>query len=296
MKKIIGMLLLSVFLFGESSLIKIVEKKTKKELNLESSYSKILLEKTTAIWDSTITETGNVRLRIIIKSRKGKVKEIVIVNKTKEKLFKEELDEVIKKIKELRFKRMKTDSGTITAYMDFSFKKFIPKTIDPISIYKDNSKLMYPKYINFLINIKSYNLEFIKKMLHTEKKTVTKMMLMAMHYDYNEDDLEEAGRYYDIVINTKIQRFVNKIEGLFLVDYLLREKEYDLILEILPQYSCYYMKSPEKEECYYFRGHALYYTENPEYIFALTKTKGTIPQVDILLKKIEEDKKEERKK
>jgi len=298
MKKILLLILMSSFIFSDVSIIQINKyRDSKKLLLLGDKYNKDFIEKVSKVWKKNITETGEAKLSFIIKARKGK---IIKINKGKPKgnrAFKKELKKFIEEVKHVRLKRMKSKYEEITIKTNLSFKKIEKeKEKFPISIYKEKSGIMYNKYVSYLKYSKGYSLDYISKLLKTNKKIVSKMMLNAIYYDYVKDDINEAGKYYDIIINTKIKRFIGNREGLFLVDYLLREKEYDLILEILPEFTCEFIKSPEKYQCYYFRAQALYRTENPDYRLPLNKSIKYIKQARILKETIKKEEKIKRKK
>ena len=292
MKKIILLLLMTSFVFSDVSILSIYKyKDSKRVLDLGKSYNEEFIKKVETIWNKEITRTGTILVEFKVKARKGKINEIKVKKSSKNKAFKKEVKAFKKEVSELRFRRMKSRFEDITVKMNLSFKKKEKeKDAFPISIYKEKSGVMYEKYIAYLKYNKGYSIEYISKLLKTKKKIVSKMMLNAIYYDYVKDNIEEAGKYYDIVINTKIKRFIGKKEGLFLVDYLLREKEYDLILDILPEFTCEFFKAPEKNQCYYFRAHALYRTDNPDYILALNYAKKDIRQAKTLEETIKEEK------
>ena len=286
MKNIIGLILLSSFLFSNVEILNITEDNQK--IKLDKLYYNKIDKVLSTLWEDNIHEEGNITIDLKVVSRKGVLDSVETIDISKTKKFNKAVNVFLNKLKKIRINRERTDSGFLTIRVRLSYIKEKKEIINPISVYKDNGDNIYKKYIKYIKYSKGYTIPQIEGILNNKKNTITKFMLLAIYNDYILNKKEKADYFYDIIINQKLSRFINNIEGLYIVDYLLREKEYGLILEILPELSCEFMKEPEKSECNYFRASSMYNMQDEGYIIPLSKSKDSIPQAKILLKTIKE--------
>ena len=286
MKKILLLAMTISFLFSNTEIHKVKDFKEKKEIVLNKSFLQDVKTKIDKTWNIFVKEPGTAKIDLIIDSKKGKIEKVVIISKAGNKQFKIEFKQFLKNLRAVRFKQIMTKNGIIEIVFSLQQTKISKNTWNKISIYKNISNKMYNNYLDFLRKEKNYSNKQIKTMLDSDKMTVTKMMLMALFYDYNKDDVKEAKKYYDIVIKTKINRFVNNTEGLFLADYLLRSGNDKLVIEVLPKFSCQFMEEKKKNECYYFRSRSLYNLNDVSYEIPLNLVRTKIKQADVLYKEI----------
>ena len=290
MKKILLLILFSSLLFSRTE-IKIIDiTEGKEKIKLDNLYYKKAKEVFSELWIDNVTEEGELTINFKILSRKGKFESYHIIKETRNEKFNNQVERFLRDIRDIRINRERTESGYLNITVSFSFIKERVVTIDPISVYKDAGDKIYKDYIKYLKYSKGYTRKKVDKILSDEKNTITKFMLLAIYNDYIINDEKKYNHYYDIIINQKLDRFINSVEGLYLVDYLLRGKEYGLVLEILPELSCQLMKEPEKSECFYFRASSLYNLGNEGYIIPLRKAKERIPQAKNLIEEIKEKK------
>jgi len=290
MKKILLLILFSSLLFSRTEIKIINISEGSNNIKLDNLYYKKAKEVFSELWIDNVTEEGKITIDFNIISRKGTLNSYKILKRTKSKVFNTEINEFLKDIKNIRINRERTESGYLNIIISFAFIKERIITIDPISVYKDAGNKIYKDYIKYLNYSKGYSRKKVEDILADRKKTITKFMLLAIYNDYIVNDEKKANHYYDIIINQKLDRFINSVEGLYIVDYLLRSKEYGLILEILPELSCQLMKEPEKSECFYFRASSLYNLGNEGYIIPLRKAKEKVPQAKNLIEEIKEKK------
>lgn len=233
--------------------------KTNKKIYLSDTYLESITSLTRNIWNESVFHNGEAKINLIMNTTKGKLEKIFVLNKKGNKDFKIDFKVFMKRISKQRFMKTKTISGLIE--IKILLKKQIEDkmTFNKISILKNNKGNIYKEYMEYLVKSKGYSLSQIKKMLHSEKNTVTKNMLYAIYADYTKNNEKEAKQYYNIVINNKLDRFIKSTEGLYLADFALREGKDRLVLKILPRFSCQFMDEPEKNHCYYYRARALHH-------------------------------------
>ena len=110
---------------------------------------------------------------------------------------------------------------------------------------------LYTEYVLDLIKEKNKTKEEIKKILLSNERTLTSDMLKGLYYQHKENNIEEAKKYYDEIILKIPNKLKNKIESLYISDYLISEKKYELITQIIEVDYCETLFNQKKEEkCY----------------------------------------------
>lgn len=237
---------------------------------------------------SKVVGVGSSEFQLILSSDKGKVENVQIFKRTGDKDFKKEFKLFLKDLKEIRFKPIKAPNNLLKVRftVEIKNKREVQKEY---SIYKDENYEPYKEYLIYLQTKKKYSKEKIKNLLHSEKRSVTKSMLMAIHYDYTLNDVSKATEFYNLVIEHKLDRFKKSEEAIFLADFLLRTARNDLILEILPEYSCEFMSEDYKYKCHYMRAKALYNKKDPGYLIPLNLAKDRVIQATALYEEIKKE-------
>lgn len=112
---------------------------------------------------------------------------------------------------------------------------------------------LYTDYILDLINEKHKTKTEIKEILISTDRTLTSNMLKGLYYDHKENKIEEAKKYYDEIMMKIPNKLRNKSESLYMADYLVREKRYKEVLNIIDIDYCETLFNNKKEKkCYIY--------------------------------------------
>jgi len=141
-------------------------------------------------------------------------------------------------------------------------------------------------YLNFLRKYYKYTNKKISNILHSDKRTASKVMMEAIYLDYTKNDIESARKNYNLLFEHKSSRFIGKPEAIFLVDFLSRENRDKDVLFILPKNSCEFMEDKFKYRCHYYRAKSLYALNDNNYKIPLGISKHYIHQAKQLHHKI----------
>lgn len=277
MKKIFILIAMLSLVNAETNIDTVKDIKTEKEVNLSKEYLDSVKTVLGSEWDKIVTKEGKATLRFFLNTREGKLEKIIVVSKTQDKDFKNEVKTFIKSLDNKVFNRTKTKNNVIDIVITFS-KVGESMKENYISLYKSKKETMYEEYVNYLVKQKGYSKEQIKKILHGEKKTISQTMLKAIYLDYTMNNEDAASELYYTVIKANLDRFKNNTEGLYLVDFLLRKGHDKAILDILPKFSCQYMEEPKRDECFYYRARALYNLGDEDYEIPLNIAKNKLTQ------------------
>jgi hypothetical protein len=178
-----------------------------------------------------------------------------------------------------------------------SFAVDINKKIIPIqkiylkqpSTFKETPDV-YKNYIKYLIK-NGTSQEEIKKMIAESENTITNNMLLGIFYDYEVNQPNKASHYYVNILNKGREYIRGSINAVYISDYMLREKNYKIILDILPKNSCELFSEDFKYKCFYYQAVSNYNLDF-SYDIELEKAKQKEPKAMEFFNALQEIKKE----
>lgn len=220
-----------------------------------------------------IGENGKVLFQITITPEHGIVSDYLLYENKGNKPFKKHIDNFFKKL--LRTK--------ILYGIDYKVYQF--KILISIKSYKnieDINKLLlmgknfyiqnpYKKYLIYLILYKHYSKQKIKKLLSSNNITITKAMLYYLYFTYNKPNIKYSTYYYDKLINYK-SKIKGKIESIFLIDHLIKNKNFFNIVYLIPNGFCKTITDFKLQNaCYYYQGFGKYMNNFDNFLMPLEK-------------------------
>ncbi len=137
------------------------------------------------------------------------------------------------------------------------------------SIFKEK-KDVYKDYISYLINDKMISEREVKETIASNKNTLSKNMLSGIFYDFEVNQPNKASHYYVNILNNGRDYIRGTPDAVYIADYLVRDKVYKVIPDILPKDSCELMTDTYKTKCFYFQAVA-YYNLDLSYDIPLSK-------------------------
>jgi len=292
-------LLLSVALIGSSlmadtAITKVVAAAAgkkgaiEKEIELPKEFSQDLRLSIQKVWDDVVKNPGEAKILFFVDSRKGRIIKGIVLSKHGDKKFFKDFKYFLKELRNVRFKRLASDSKIIQVTMVLK-KEGMGKgeaKHDPVSPLKDRGNKVYDQYLQLLMKNKGYTKQVIKKILNEKRRTISKTMLLAVYHDYVKNDEKTAGTYYETAYKYRPQRFTQTEEGVYLADYFLRKGEDAKVLEILPKRTCEFFNKDYRYLCFWYQAKAMYDLGIPEFELPLNQAKYHVPQATKLWKQV----------
>jgi len=228
---------------------------------------------------------GYADIKFIVDTNVGKVQTYFIYKRHGNENFMKSLKDYLRNANKIELPKYKNPKPLVEVRIQFKLNNL--KEISENQKYSifSKEKNIYKDYIKYLIKEKGYTRKRITEHLQAKNDTFIKSMLYAIYFDYVKHNEAYARKYYDILIKKYPEKLKERHEGILVSDWLIRNGNYNLVLELFPDRSCLIFKKPEKNQCYYMRGIAKY-KKGLDYELELNIAKNYYPQADEIMKKI----------
>jgi len=233
-------------------------------------------------WGKVEGIEGNARVKFVLDTNSGRVLTYMVYKKEGNKKFIDHLRNFLTNSKKLRLTPFLQETPILELTISF-YRAPVPIKEKIYRVY-DKEKDMYLGYIKYLIEKKGYKEDTIQNHLNSKNDTFTKNMLFALYYDYKNVDKNMANTYYKKLTRRYPNRLKETIEGLYVSDWLLRQKNDKLILKLFPVRSCQFFKHPFREQCYYVKGVAKYRL-GLDYKLELNIAQNYFKEAELIIKK-----------
>jgi len=242
--------------------------------NINNSFSHQIKSKIRKIYKAPyIGENGKLLFQITITPEYGIVSNYLLYENKGNKPFEKHVNDFFKKL-------LKTKILYGIDHKVYQFKILISiksskniQNINKLLLMGKNNYIQdpYKKYLTYLILYKHYSKQQIKKILSSNNITITKAMLYYLYFTYNKTNTKYSKYYYDKLISYK-SKIKGKIESVFLIDYLIKNKNFFNIVYLIPDGFCKTIPDFQlKNACYYYQGFGKYMNNFDDFLMPLEK-------------------------
>lgn len=259
---ILTCLILSINLFGNNNVSPISKKQS--STFIDGSYIKKIQKNILNVLDKETDNFndihGSMKVKFIINTNKGKIINFYILSKKSDHNFRILMKNFFNSIDTMRLPTLPKVNPLGEFILNYTVNKSNITT--NISLYNKVVLNPYKDYLKTLYK-RGFSRQKLKEELKSPK-TFEGNMLFALYFDYIKHNKDKAQRFYNKIGNYNIQKFLNKKEALLMSDYLIRQKEYKLVLKLLPSNSdCIGFINNKDKLCYAYRGIAEYNLKLP---------------------------------